>query len=243
MKNLIDKCEETIRAKFFCIPNLLENCKVEEFDGFQVTKSPYLTSMFNISWLNKVNPIYLESSLKKLINYFSPNPFSLWLGPNSFPLDCNDILTTLGFTQEANETGMIIDLNYSNIRECFGDVNKVTDISEVIYFIEVLESYDSFVREYYLNLANHLGFSDLKPYHLFYIKAGNKTACIASLFFHQEICGIFDVLTHDDFRKQGYASNIMRYLLYYAKNHGAKYISLTASSKEAVSCYVEVGLG
>lgn len=91
MKNLIESCEKTIQAKFFYIPSFLENCKVDEFEGFRVTKSPYLTSMFNISWLNKVNPIYFESSLKNLINYFSPNPFALWLGPSSLPVDVEDI--------------------------------------------------------------------------------------------------------------------------------------------------------
>lgn len=136
---------------------------------------------------------------------------------------------------------MMIDLNYSNYEECFGDVNKVTDRDNVINFIEVLESYDPFVRDYYLKLSSNLGFSDKKPYQLFYIKAGNKMAYIASLFFYQEMCGIFDVLTHDDFRKQGSESKMMRFLLNYAKNRGAKQISLTASSGEAVSIYKNLG--
>ncbi|KAB8038863.1 GNAT family N-acetyltransferase [Silvanigrella paludirubra] len=131
---------------------------------------------------------------------------------------------------------MVFDLNYSNCDGFLGDVNKVTDRYDVINFIEVLENYDPIIRDYYLNLANHLGFSDLKPYHLFYIKAGNRSVCIASLFFHNEMCGIFDVLTHDEFRKQGYASIMMHFLLNYAKN-----ISLTASSKEAVSIYKNLG--
>ena len=148
----------------------------------------------------------------------------------------DDILRAFGFIKEANEVGMVFDLNYSNCDGFLGDVNKVTDRYDVINFIEVLENYDPIIRDYYLNLANHLGFSDLKPYHLFYIKAGNRSVCIASLFFHNEMCGIFDVLTHDEFRKQGYASIMMHFLLNYAKN-----ISLTASSKEAVSIYKNLG--
>jgi GNAT superfamily N-acetyltransferase len=244
MQSFICECENIVKDKFFYIPKLLSTCKVEIFNEFQVTKSLYTSSMFNICWMNQVNPIYLESSLNKIINYFFPNPFALWMGPSSSPKQVEEILHKKGFVREANEIGMTLELGKfedDNKLSDFTEIKEVFDENGMLNFIEVLENYDSFVREYYIKVARDLGFLKENPYRFFYLDIDGKTACIASLFFKNGVCGIFDMLTHDDFRKQGNASKMMKYLLLYAKNQGAVQIGLTASSFEAVSIYKKLG--
>ncbi|WP_186645407.1 GNAT family N-acetyltransferase [Fluviispira vulneris] len=254
MENLIHQCENIVKEKFFYIPYLLKDCDVETFEGFKITKSPFMSSMFNIAWLNNVNPIYLESSLNKLINYFNSNPFALWIGPNSSPKQINEILQKLGFVKEAIEIGMTYSLNLlnsaydsANFKEINNEkfdsniIKEVNDEISMQHFINVLEKYDPEARIYYLKIANELGFKDNKPYRFFYLEVEGASACIASLFFKEDVCGVFDVLTHDNYRKQGHASKMMKYLLHYAKEHGAKYMGLTASSPEAVNIYKKLG--
>ncbi|BBH52000.1 GNAT family N-acetyltransferase [Fluviispira sanaruensis] len=254
MENLIDLCENTVKEKFFYIPQFLNDCSVEIYEGFKITKSPYISSMFNIAWLNNINPVHLESSLNKLINHFKPNPFALWIGPNSTPKQINEILQNLGFVKEASETGMTYafnqinnSFNSANIKELYDEIlnsniiKEINDENSMKFFISVLENYDPEARKYYLKIANELGFKDNKPYRFFYHEADGCSTCIASLFFKDEICGIFDVLTHDNYRNQGHASKMMKYLLNFAKEHGAKYMGLTASSPEAVSIYKKLG--
>ena len=244
MKNIIINCENIIKDKFFYIPKLLPNCKVEKIEGFTVTKSPYLSSMFNISWVEDIDSLQNEESICKIISYFSPNPFALWKGGNQLSLEFDEILQKQGFLKEANEVSMVLELGKVEEKKKESELSRIIEVKNengMSNFIDVLENYDLNVRDYYSIVSRDLGFSKDNPYRFFYLGNGDKSVCIASLFFRNGMCGIFDVLTHDDFRKQGYASLMMHYLISYAKKHGAKYMALTASSPEAVRIYKKLG--
>ena len=244
MQNHINSCENTVIKKFSYTPKMLSNCEFIELPDFILLKSPYKTSMFNISWLKSADEKNSKEKLKSVIDKFFPNPFALWIGPNSHPRISEFQLNEMGFIKEANEIGMYLELK--KYQEDIYDLDlvnifEVKDKEGMMQFIDVLEAYDPFVREYYLKVLQELGVGEHKPYRYFWLSVNGKAACIASLFFNDNYCGVFDVITHENYRKQGYANRLMKYLLAYSKKQGATFMCLTASSPEAVSLYKKMG--
>lgn len=244
MQHLINACESTVKGKFSYIPKQLSNCSAADEREFMLIKSPYNTSMFNIAWLNSVSEENYKNEFSKLIKEFFPFPFALWIGPNSKSTLSESQLNEIGFIKEANELGMSLDLStyHDDIQTIdTHDIFEVKDSVGMENFIHVLEAYDPFVREYYMNVINELGAHKDNPFRFFWLSVNGKAACISSLFFNGDHCGIFDVLTHEEHRKRGYAFRLMKYLLSYAKKHGSSYMCLTASSPEAVNLYTKIG--
>ena len=68
--------------------------------------------MFNVTWIKEIKQKNIEKEISKIINFFNPLPFALWMGPNTFPKISAKILNNFGFIKEANEIGMCYDLNY-----------------------------------------------------------------------------------------------------------------------------------
>ncbi|APJ02883.1 GNAT family N-acetyltransferase [Silvanigrella aquatica] len=244
MRKFIAGCENTIQKKFAYIPNRLNNCKVIKLNNFTLIQSPYKTSMFNIAWIKELNKETYQEKIQNIIDTLSPNPFALWLGPNTISCVKESQLIEMGFIKEANETGMCIELNQfneniyeSNLQSIF----EVIDKEGILKFIDVLEAYDPFVRDYYLKVFHEIGLGEHQPFRFFYLSKDGKAVCIASLFFADNYCGIFDVITHEAHRKQGHANKLMKYLLSYAKKRQTDHMCLTASSPEAVYLYKKMG--
>nr|BFD31550.1 hypothetical protein GTC16762_11680 [Pigmentibacter ruber] len=243
MNKLNAKMENVIKNKIFFIPSKLKDCYTFDCEQYFICKSPFNTSMFNIAWLKEIKLENVEQELAKIINIFKPLPFALWTGPNSIPHISGRIIYKLGFQKEANEVGMYFDLN--NFKK-IGDYSNSLSIIEVKNkndmqkFISILEEYDPFVREYYLNITNELDIN-LQPFRYFCLMINDEPACIASVFFYDNFCGIFDVLTKIKFQKNGYAFSLMQHILTFAKNFGSSHVCLTASSLAAVSLYTKLG--
>lgn len=107
-------CEETIVKKFFYISKQLEHCSFDESNEFMLTKSPYHSPMFNICWFKKVDPIYFESCLRKIINYFYPKPFALWSGVHSSLKGMEHIINELDFIKVSNNFSITYPLQNIN---------------------------------------------------------------------------------------------------------------------------------
>lgn len=233
MKQLLQLCEELMIQKFFFIPKFLNNNNYDELEDFILTKSPYHSSIFNICWVKKVNPIYFENSVRRIIDYFSPKPFAIWFGPSISPNEEEQILNSLGFIKNTFKLGMVCDLNEFQFKQDHFGKSEVIEIrseEELEYFLEVIEEAEPCARGFFKKVSNDLGFANHKPYHFFYLSLLGKPICIASLYFQNEICGLFDLYTHPDYRKKGYALNMLNSLLNYAKENGAKFLSFTASA-------------
>jgi GNAT superfamily N-acetyltransferase len=227
--------DEILLNKFFFIPKKLNNDNYYEFDDLILTKTPYHSSLFNICWVNKINPIYFENSMKKTIEYFSPKPFSLWFYSDDFPDFLNEILNKLSFSKKNNKIGMSYDLNNFDLNKLSIEKHKITEIrsdNELEEFLNVIDEYEPCARGYFKKISKELGFSKDNPYRYFYLSIFDKPISIASLYFHNDNCGLFDVFTHPNFRRKGYALNLFLSLLDYAKMNGAKKLFLTTSFSE-----------
>lgn len=233
MKQLLQLCEEVIIKKFFFIPKFLDIKNFDESEDFILTKSPYHTSIFNICWVKKTNPIYFENSMRKVIEYFSPKPFSLWFGPNNPSNELEQTLNSLGFIKNTNKVAMVSSLflfhnNYEN-NELI-EIIEMKSEKELEQFLDLIEDSEPCARGYFKKVAHDLGFSSNKPYRYFYLCISGKPICLASLFFHNEICGLFDLFTHPEHRRKGYSLKLLQLLSEYAKENGAKHLCLIASA-------------
>lgn len=233
MKKLEQFCEEVFVKRFFFIPKFLDNNSFDESEDFILTKSPYHSTIFNICWVKKVNPIYFENSIRRVIDYFLPKPFALWFGPSVSADEMEHTLNSLGFVKNANKVGMVCNLMKLNSNAKYYEKNEIIEIKcekGLEQFLEVIEDSEPCSRGYFKKISRDLGFSSNKPYRYFYLSLSGKPICIASLYFHNEICGLFDIFTHPEYRKMGYALKILDSLLGYAKENGARHLCLTASA-------------
>lgn len=64
---------------------------------------------------------------------------------------------------------------------------------------------------------------------------------LASVFYSQDSVGIFNLLTREDKRRQGYGTDILSYILEQSKAQGFAYATLSASSHGGLSLYEGVG--
>jgi GNAT superfamily N-acetyltransferase len=233
MKQLAQLCEEIIIKKFFFIPKFLDNNSFDESEDFILTKSPYHSSIFNLCWVKKANPIYFENSIRRAIDYFSPKPFALWFGPSSSSSEMEQTLSSLGFVKNTDKLGMVYDLmEYKSNLKSY-EKNEIIEIKcekELEHFLEVIEDSEPCTRGYFKKVIRDLGFSINKPYRYFYLSLSGKPICIASLFFHNETCGLFDLFTHPENRRLGYSLEILDSLLGYARSNGSKHMCLIASA-------------
>ena len=229
---LAQLCEEIIIKKFFFIPKFLDNNSFDESDDFILTKSPYHSPIFNICWVKKVNSIYFENSMRRAIEYFSPKPFALWFGPRASPSEIEQSLNSLGFMKNTYKMSMVYDLIKFNSNQKSYEKNEIIEIKcekGLEYFLEVIEDTEPCARGYFKKVARDLGFSGNKPYRFFYLSLSGKPICVASLYFNNETCGLFDIFTHPEYRRMGYALKILDSLLGYAKENGAKHLCLATS--------------
>ncbi|APJ04100.1 GNAT family N-acetyltransferase [Silvanigrella aquatica] len=234
MKPLSQICEELMVNKFFYIPKVFDKCNFLETDEMILAKSPYHSSLFNICWIKKINPIYFENSLRHIIEFFYPKPFALWFGMNLSTQDIEFTLNSLGFIKKNSRFNMVSDLKSITYFDKYIEnikISKITCDLELDIFLDVIEDFEPCARGYFKKVFRELGYSNLQPYHFFYLNVANEPVCIGSIYFQNNICGICEIFTHPNFRKKGYARKILNFIMNYSKENNINYLSLVASVK------------
>ncbi len=242
MQELLNLCEETIIKKLKHIPNLLSHCSVYENENYTIINSPLNTSMFNIMWVKNIYTHDYKALIKEAKEIFYPNSFALWYGPTSQVKISDSHFAEWGFRKEAKEIGMYIPLTqFVPIQNECNNFFLVKEKEGLLKFLNILNEYDAYAQEYYLKILDEVGFTANTPFRYFYCDANKETTCIASLFFNNSLCGLFDVITAPSQRRKGYARQLTSNLLAYAQQQGASHMCLTASSAAAVELYYKLG--
>jgi ribosomal protein S18 acetylase RimI-like enzyme len=233
---LIEKIEQTALGHFKYLP---ERC------GFPVTQTPQMTvincglgsSMFNIVF----GAVYSNvEQIQKTIEEFDGQPFAWWIPPSKHSDHLSEQLQNRGFTIEVAEHAMICDLSVFEAQQLSDKVNivEVTKPSQLNDFIQVLEPYDHTARLFYEQLKMPMPESKEK---LFVGYKEDKPVTIGILFHHNDTAGIFSILTDECMRGQGIGTQVMRHLMSVAKELGASYASLSASSDSGFRIYERLG--
>lgn len=241
MELSFDRVEKNLFAKFAYLPSLIPGMKVEKTDDATIIVTDLLSSTFNIVCDVRSNNEDIDALYQEVVNIFGLKPFSWWLGPSGRPNNLGEILLAKGLVKDTTEYAMAINLEkYSAESTPEHLVALVDDIESCFDFSSVLAGFDSAAIEYYRHVAT-LGFDESQPYKLFVSYDKEKPVAIGSLFFTDDIAGIFDVLTSEDSRGLGYGTSVVNHLIRYAKNAGAKWGTLSASSDSGYRIYQKLG--
>ncbi len=236
---MIRTIEQTTLEHFMFLPKKL-GVTVLNNQGLHTINCGYGSSMFNIVFggLDVEPELYLEE-IQKIIEVYQ-QPFAWWVPPSKHSALLTQKLTQAGLRIENSEYAMIYDLEWIDTfdLETKIQIRQVLTAQDLQDFISILEPYDPTSRKFYeklegdtldLNEKLFLGYKDDIP------------VVIGILFEGQEAAGIFSLITRENERGKGFGTDMMRYLMHFSKTQGQKYVTLSASSQEALRIYQRLG--
>ena len=196
--------------------------------------------MFNIVCETKFIESEIDEQIEGVIQAYKGQPFAWWLGPTASPKGLSAKLVERGFVFETTELAMICDLTTFDFskKESSLDIKRVQLPEDLENFIQVLEPYDLSARPFYerLSLSHDRGVEDL-----FIGYENGDPVIIGILYFEGNTAGIFSILTREDKRGLGYGTQMMNDLCLHAKDKGAIYATLIASSDSGYRIYERLG--
>jgi ribosomal protein S18 acetylase RimI-like enzyme len=231
--------EQNHLAHFMFLPQKF-GFDIHNIHGVTVINCGLKTSMFNIAYGAPSDEFKTANFVQKMTQAFDKQAFAWWI-PHS---QHNDIFTrTLlnnGLKIETIEHAMICDLN--NITNFSQQTNllieSVQSKSTLDDFVSVIKVYDSSVEEFYKNMHNEFFLSQEK---LFVGYQGSKAVAIGVLFISGDRAGIFSLITSDEVRGKGYGTDMMSFLMEYAKINSCRFVTLSASSDSGYRIYERLG--
>jgi GNAT superfamily N-acetyltransferase len=237
---MISKIEQNALGHFMCLPKAA---------GFSVITDGALTiincglgsSMFNIAYggFDSAGTDF-DRKVRNVIDTFNGQPFAWWVPPSAHSPELTQKLLSCGFAVEAAEHAMLCDLNDFERSGPKTDliIEHVISPSQIEHFISVLEPYDVTVRSFYEKLTLYM----LNGEEKLYVGYENGTPVIIGiLYFQGDAAGIFSLLTREDKRGLGFGAHMMTYLMQTAKESGAQYVTLSASSDSGFRIYERLG--
>jgi GNAT superfamily N-acetyltransferase len=118
-------------------------------------------------------------------------------------------------------------------------IKPVLTDPQVQDFTNVLSVYDPTAEAFYSQLkAPHLTSKE----RLFVGYTDDVPVIIAILFTDQDMSGIFSLITKDSHRCKGFGTEMMKFLMKFAKDNGSNYACLSSSSPEGYKIYQKLGL-
>lgn len=236
------KIEKNLFGKFCDLPAKL-GFKVERIDNTAIVKAGLGSSMFNIVCDSKLDENNIKLAIESIIKNFSGQPFAWWVGPSSTPNSLGKYLEETGLIKETTEYAMLCGLEknkiiYDNHPDLI--IRQVKEVEEIKHVIEILKPYDPTSKNFYDKLVE-IGIKEEDNTKLFVGYYNNIPVIIGSLFFNEEIVGIFDLITLENMRGKGFGTNMMKFLMQYAANKGYTQVSLSASSDSGYRIYEHLG--
>ena len=228
---------------FESITYLPKKFKYDYFEDkfIRIVNCGYDTSMFNIVCKTNLADD-IELKIDKIIEKYDGQQFAWWLGPSDRPENIGDVLAKRGFVKETNEYAMFCDIHDNALFELDHNIviKQVTSQEQLQDFIQTLEVYDNCAGDF---LNNELMFETetLSKNPLFVSYIDERPVGNGSLFFSENIAGIYDVITPEEFRSRGIGTNMMKYLINFANQHGTKQLCLAASSDSGFRIYSKLG--
>lgn len=225
--------ESLTLAHFKYFPEIL-GFRTSNFKDLELINCGLGSSMFNIVFGGT------EVEVQEVIDSFNKQPFAWWIPPSAKSSSLNNLLKKNGFIVEANEEIMLCQLESfdANYHSNNSQILQVLTREHLHDFISVLLPYDETAKLFY----NQLNTSDLKGKEkLFVGYVDNVPAVIAILFSDKNISGIFSLVTKEEYRGKGLGSNMMKFLMAFAKVNGSSYACLSSSSNSGYKIYQSLG--
>lgn len=230
---MIKTIEDLTLAHFKYFPEIL-GFKTNILQDLKIINCGLGSSMFNIAFGGT------NLNIKNIIDNFNGQAFAWWIPPSAESSSLSNFLKEAGFIIEASEEIMVCELESFNINYHPNNLEilQVSTKEKLQDFISIISSYDKTVEQFY----NQLKISDLnKKEKMFVGYYENNPAVIAILFSDNNMSGIFSLITEEKYRGKGFGSQMMKYLMIYAKENGSKYTFLSSSSHSGYKIYQSLG--
>ncbi|NRB10118.1 MAG: GNAT family N-acetyltransferase [Rickettsiaceae bacterium] len=235
--------EKILYGKFLYLAKILDYDVKEDPVNCRINCG-YNTSMFNIVCNTKFDTGNYKQQVDETIEYYKDQPFAWWLGASSKPQELGKYLQKIGLEKETDEYAMMYEIGENqqllDIKYGKQKIFQVTNIKQLKDFSSILAKYDEAANSFYCN-EKILSKEVMQHSPLFICYLNNVPVAIGSLYIENNIAGIFDLITNEEYRGQGIGTNMMKYLMNYAINQKVNKITLSASSDSGFKIYKKLG--
>lgn len=234
--NALQIIERNHLGHFIYLPKKL-GFDVKDINGVTSVNCSVKTSMFNIVYGASKNCVDIIAQIKKI---YKGKPFAWWIPQSQHNPNMTKALLENGFIIETIEHAMICNLSHVNNFKQKTDlvIRQVTNIRMLADFMSVLELYDPCVSTFYENVNDAL-LQENETLVVGY--ACDKPVSIGVLFTFRDSAGIFSLITSENFKGKGYGTDMMIFMMNFAKEHGCQFVTLSASSDSGYRIYERLG--
>lgn len=194
----------------------------------------------------RFSPVNFFSRVNDVINLFEnpKRPFTWWVGPLDTPKNLQEALISQGMVlQEVNE-GMYLEIeefipSYNPRNLSFQRILNPFHLKD---FYEIILNFDvnsKAFKELYSQIPPYL-YSKDSNFGFYVGFFENKPVVSGILFVNEGVAGIYYILTSPEYRKRGFATLMMEYLLQQVKEKGIS-LAILLASKEGKQLYNKMG--
>ncbi len=213
MKTISEQLDENVIGKLTYLPERLE---MNIFRNERVTavNTGMSSDMFNAVCLKGVR----DSDLQEICEIFGEQPFALVCGFDDNGEKCKDILAKSGFRHDEVEAGMFIDISTMNIQLNQSElkISQVTDeriLSDFIAVYKEIVPADAEAIEQFYTAATPCILEPKSSLKLFVGYIAERPIVTGALFLRADVAGIWDITVSPNFRRRGFATNMVNHLL------------------------------
>jgi ribosomal protein S18 acetylase RimI-like enzyme/predicted nucleotidyltransferase len=213
--------------------------KIVERSDCLIIDSNLNSSMFNVVYQKAI----VSLPIKEVIDFYHGQTFAWLFVSHSWTNNMASALLENGFHKESQEYCMVLQLNTPFLFEVSYaiKVKNVKNLEDLKEFSSIIEQYDNRTSKIYHN--KKIIKSEFVAKTLFFVAYVNQKAVgTGSLHFSDNNkAGIYDILVLEEYRGQGVASHMMKYLINYCQQRGIRQVSLSTSSKPGYRIYDKLG--
>ncbi|MCR5225125.1 MAG: GNAT family N-acetyltransferase [Alphaproteobacteria bacterium] len=230
MKTISERLDENVIGKLTYLPKLL-GMNMFRNERIMAVNTGVSSDMFNAVCLTDV----YDSDLQEICKMFGEQYFALVCGLGDNGEKCRDVLAKSGFQHNEVEVGMFIDIPTMDMQQNHRElkISPVTSVHTLSDFIavykEIVPADAEAIERFYTTAAPYI----LKSKSLLKLFVGyiaERPIATGALFLHADVAGIWDITVSPNFRRRGFATDMVDHLLLTANQvYKHKTAVLTAS--------------
>ena len=167
----------------------------------------------------KFDESLVSQRIEHLLNLFRTKniPFSWWVSESDKPKTLVKELTKQGFTLKAKDVGMSLMLDGTLFKRKTKTflIKRALDSEMLKHFASVATSVGEYARIYedFFSKIPLALYGNGAPYEIYVGYYGTTPVMTGILLLHANVGGIYFIMTHPGYRKKGYATEMMSFLL------------------------------
>lgn len=245
MKEIISK---NFQHHIAHIPAQTNGMQVVHLENLSYVDSGLSCDTFNIIHIHNQEDGLTQEELTRAIRYFSDrsSDYCIWITAEARTALVKALFSESGIVEQANEIGMILDLDAytpqaNEMHDNVVVVNTVTQIADYAHVIaENWTPPDQNVLAFYQNSASQWLNPSNKMILLVYYWEGKAVSCVELCPSDESTIGLYGFATLAAFRGRGIGSTLMNYSLNLAKQQGFKKAVLQAT-EDGMGIYKKMG--